>query len=461
MKGVQHEGRRALSGSSVGLAARQVALEILMAVERRGSYADAMLGTRVPAFPPPDRRLATRLVLGTIAWRARLDYELGHFCGRDLAQIQAEALTIMRMGLLQIRFLDRIAPHAAVSTSVELAKRSHEARVAAGFVNAVLRRATREKVALPVRSDDEVGWLAIAFSHPRWMVERFIDWYGREAAEALMAANNQAAPNVVRLNLARATREQIVRRLQADGMEVEATGRFPETATLESAVRFDSPTYRGGLFQAQSEASQLVARLLAPPHGGAVVDCTAAPGGKAAHLAELVGADGSVTAVDRNFAGLKNARRLCRQLRHRNVQFVQADTSSPLPLARGFDCVLLDAPCTGLGTLRAHPEIRWRLKPGDPARMAVLQSRMLTNAAALVRPGGAIVYSVCSLAPEEGENVVRAFLDTHPIFALDLHAFGRDAFKGLLDTQGMMRTRPDLGGLDGFFAARLIRAALF
>jgi 16S rRNA (cytosine967-C5)-methyltransferase len=164
-----------------------------------------------------------------------------------------------------------------------------------------------------------------------------------------------------------------------------------------------------------------------------------------------------VTAVDRNFAGLKSARRLCRQLRHGNVQFVQADTSSPLPLERRFDCVLLDAPCTGLGTLREHPEIRWRLRRDAPARMAVLQSQMLLNAAALVRPGGAIVYSVCSLAPEEGEDVVRALLDAHAAFQLDSQASHPDVFKSLLDKEGMMRTRPDLGGLDGFFAARLVR----
>ena len=161
MKGAERD-RRAVSKSAAGLEARRTALEILIAVEHRGSYADAMLGARVPALPPRDRRLTTRLVLGTIAWRARLDYELEHFCGRDLARIQPEALTIMRMGLLQVRFLDRIAPHAAVSTSVELAKRSHEARAAAGFVNALMRRATRERVALPARSDDEVGWLATA-----------------------------------------------------------------------------------------------------------------------------------------------------------------------------------------------------------------------------------------------------------------------------------------------------------
>jgi 16S rRNA (cytosine967-C5)-methyltransferase len=168
-----------------------------------------------------------------------------------------------------------------------------------------------------------------------------------------------------------------------------------------------------------------------------------------------------VTAIDMNFAGLKSARRLSRQLRHRNIQFVQADTSSPLPLKESsFDCVLLDAPCTGLGTLREHPEIRWRLKPGDSARMAVLQSQMLTNAAALVRPGGAIVYSVCSPAPEEGHEVVGAFLGAHREFGLDAQPSHRDVFKGLLDSEGMMRTRPDLDGLDGFFAVRLVRAAV-
>jgi len=324
-----------------------------------------------------------------------------------------------------------------------------------------MRRATRERVALPARRDDEVGWLAIAYSHPRWLVERFIDWFGPDAAQRLMAANNEAAPNVVRLNLARASRAEIVRHLEADGMEVETLARFPETATLRGAARFDSPTYRGGLFQAQSEASQLVARLLAPTRGASVADCAAAPGGKAAHLAELAGPDARVTAIDVNFAGLKSARSLCRRLRHRNIQFVQADTSSRLPLKEAcFDSVLLDAPCTGLGTLREHPEIRWRLKPGDPARMAVLQSQMLISAAALVKPGGAIVYSVCSPAPEEGHEVVGAFLVTHRGFGLDAQPSHRDVFKGLLGSEGMMRTRPDLDGLDGFFAARLVRAAV-
>ncbi|HKN01665.1 MAG TPA: 16S rRNA (cytosine(967)-C(5))-methyltransferase RsmB [Candidatus Binataceae bacterium] len=442
-------------GASAGLHARQIAAEILMMVEHRGGYADALLGARLPALELPDRRLATRLVLGTIAWQARLDYELERLCKRDLAGIQPEAVTIMRMGLLQLRFLDRIPHHAAVSTSVELAKRSRGAKAAAGFINAVMRRATRETIALPARTADEIRWLAIMYSHPRWMVERFVEWFGREDAERLMAANNEAAPNVLRLNLARASRAEIVAKLEADGMEIASEGRAAETVILKGAPRFDGESYRAGLFQAQSEASQLVTRMLAPARGATVVDCAAAPGAKSAHLAELVGSPGRVIAVDLNLAGLKSARGVCRQLHHRNVDFIRADAFAALPMReRRFEYVLLDAPCTGLGTLREHPEIRWRLGPDDPSRIAKLQLQMLRNAAAIVQPGGAIVYSVCSLAPEEGEAVIREFLRAQPEFEIDAHAPNCD---DLLGADGVMRTRPDRGSLDGFFAARLKR----
>lgn len=202
----------------------------------------------------------------------------------------------------------------------------------------------------------------------------------------------------------------------------------------------------------------MVARMIAPRAGATVVDCAAAPGGKATHLAELVGERGRVIAVDVNLGGLKNARSLARRLRHRNVEFVCADLMAGLPLApSSVEYVLLDAPCTGIGTLREHPEIKWRLKPTDAARMAAIQSRMLDNAAALVRPGGAVVYSVCSIAPEEGERVVDGFLASHDDFEIDRSVASRDEFRNVIDARGFMKTRPDLGGLDGFFAARLIR----
>ncbi len=452
--------RRAARPESEGLDSRAAALDILRRVEERGSFADVLLGERLAAFEPNDRRLITLLVLGTIAWRGRLDFELAHFTGRPLDGIQPAALAIMRLGLFQLRFLDRVPQHAIVDTAVSLAKRTSDARLAAGFINAVMRRASRETATLPPREKDEFRHLAVKLSHPRWMVERFIAWFGVEGAERLMAANNEAAPNAIRLNLASGTRDEILTRLRAEQFDIGDGGRAPETAILDGAARFDSAAYREGLFHPQSEASQLVARMLAPAPGTTVVDCAAAPGGKSTHLAELVGSDGRVIALDLNLRGLQNARGLAQRLGHRNVQFVRADLSMAAPLhAASFSHVLLDAPCTGLGTLREHPEIRWRLGPDDPARMASLQLRMLSNAAALVRPGGAIVYSVCSLAPEEGEGVVNAFLNHTGEFQIDRNLANMSEMKGLFDESGAMKTRPDLGGLDGFYAARLVRRA--
>jgi 16S rRNA (cytosine967-C5)-methyltransferase len=451
-------GNRAVARTDEGLASRMAAVEILYRVDQESGYADVLLGARLPEFAPADRRLITRLVLGTLAWQWRLDFELTHLTGRKLAGIQPEALAIMRMGLFQLRFLDRIPQHAVVDTAVSLAKRIPATRKASGFVNAVMRRATRETAPMPPRERNEKSYLAIAYSHPRWMVERFVDWFGVENAERLMTANNDAAPNVIRLNLARGSRAEIIEKLTADGFEIGGPGRALETVVLSGAPHFESRAYREGLFHAQSEASQMVVRMLACRAGATVLDCATAPGGKATHLAEMVGESGRVIAVDLNFNGLKNARDLAHRLRHRNVEFVCADLTTSVPLApSSVEYVLLDAPCTGTGTLREHPEIKWRLKPTDSARMAAIQSRMLDNAAALVRPGGAIVYSVCSIAPEEGEGVVDGFLARHADFAVDGGMAGRDEFRDVIDARGFMKTRPDVGGLDGFFAARLIR----
>jgi 16S rRNA (cytosine967-C5)-methyltransferase len=451
-------GAHSSSRSDEGLASRMAAVEILYRVDQQSGYADVLLGARLPDFAPADRRLITRLVLGTLAWQGRLDYELAHLTGRKLTAIQPEALAIMRMGLFQLRFLDRIPQHAVVDTAVSLAKRIPDARKASGFVNAVMRRATREAAPMPAREKNEKSYLAVAYSHPRWMVERFVDWFGAENAERLMTANNDAAPNVIRLNLARGSRAEIIQKLIEDGFEIGTPSRAPETIVLNGATHFDSRAYREGLFHAQSEASQMVARMLAPRAGATVVDCAAAPGGKATHLAEMVGERGRVIAVDLNFNGLRNARDLARRIRHRNVEYVCADLAAVPPLApSSVEYVLLDAPCTGLGTLREHPEIKWRLKPTDPARMAAIQSRMLENAAALVRRGGGIVYSVCSIAPDEGESVIDGFLASHGDFKIDRGLAGSDDFRDVIDARGFMKTRPDVGGLDGFFAARLIR----
>jgi len=429
---------------AAGIATRKAALEILYRVDHEGAYADVLLGNRLPEFEPSDRRLLTLMVLGTLAWRGRLDFEIERLASRPLAKIDPVVLEILRLGLFQLRHLDRVPKHAAVDTAVTIANSERRTRDASGFINAVLRKATRQSAPDFTIANDDTGSLALQYSHPRWMAERFIASFGRADAEALMAANNEAAPTAIRLNLARAPREEILARIKNDGLEVIGEGRFPETLILRGSPHLESESFRDGLFHVQSEASQLIARMLAPTPGAIVVDCSAAPGGKATHLAELVGARGRVIALDLNLAGLRSTRRVARRLHHANIFCARADIANAIPIRLvSFDYVLLDAPCTGTGTLREHPEIRWRLRPGDPARLATLQLAMLRNAAALVRRGGAIVYSVCSLMPDEGTDVVAKFLAEHPQYGID--------------NDGTLLTRPDRDGLDGFFAARIVR----
>jgi 16S rRNA (cytosine967-C5)-methyltransferase len=451
--------RRALSsGPAAGLGVRRFALEILQRVETTRAFADVLLGHRIVQLADPsDRRLLTLLVLGTIAWQGRLDYELEQLSSRPLAELDLTVHVVLRLGLFQLRQLTRIPAHAAVDTAVRL---THESRGAAagGFVNAILRAATRRRAGLPRRSVDP-AFLAVVHSHPRWLVERFVRWFGAADAEAIMAADNQAAPTTIRLNLARGSADEILAQLGDEGIASAGRGLFPETIRLSGGLpALDRAPYRAGLFAIQAEASQLVAHLLAPPPGATVVDCAAAPGGKSGHLAEMVGPGGRVIALDLNLTGLKQGRSVAARLRHRQISFVRCDTAAALPLRPAtFGYVLLDAPCTGLGTLREHPEIRWRLQPGDLARIAELQARMLENAAALLAPDGALVYSVCSFAPEEGEVVINRFRARHPQFMVDIEHPRGTPLAGLIDADGFMRTRPDRSPYDGFFAVRLKR----
>ena len=439
---------------AAGLGARRVALDILVRVDRGGAFADVLLGHRLAAMPPRERRLVTRLVLGTLAWRGRLDYELTPLCTMPLEKLDPAVLGALRLGLFQMRHLSRIPAHAAVDTAVSLAGEA-AGRGAAGFVNAVLRRTARFASPMPERAADEAAYLAVACSHPRWMVELFIRRFGVERAEAMMSADNEAAPNTVRVNLARGTRGEIIARMKADGIEIASEGHLTETIILANAPDLNSESYRAGLFVPQSEASQLVARMLAPAVGADVVDCAAAPGGKATHLAELVGPRGRVVAFDFNLRGLIAARALARRLGHINIDFARADIGAPPLRTGGARFVLLDAPCTGTGTLREHPEIRWRLKESDLSRMAGVQRRMLESVAALVAPGGVLVYAVCSLAPEEGLEVARDFLGRHPEFSIERPPVPQ--LGPLLDSDGALVTSPERSGLAGFFAARMRR----
>jgi 16S rRNA (cytosine967-C5)-methyltransferase len=370
-------------------------------------------------------------------------------------------LTLLRLALFQIAKLTRVPEFAAVDTAVELAK-SYRGGATSGLINAVLRRFLRQSKAVPVpsRADDLVGHLAVSLSHPRWLVEDWIHALGESETEALLAANNEAAPTVVRANVARTDRAALLSELQEAGIAAHPCLYSADGIVVDSSADpLSLPGIREGRGLVQGEASQLVARMLGARPGDRVLDLCAAPGGKASDLAAQAGANGTVVAVDRNPDGVFRLRGIARRLGLGSVQPLIADGRA-LRFSRGrtFDRVLVDAPCSGLGTLRQHPEIRWRRQAADLAQLAQLQGELLRSAADLVRVGGTLVYATCTLVWIENDDVLDRFLAAHPAFRTeDPRPYLPDAARGFVDGRGILRTFPHRDGLDGFFAVRLKR----
>jgi 16S rRNA (cytosine967-C5)-methyltransferase len=450
--------------SAQGVEARRLAWEVLSAVEA-GSFADAELGRRSAKgrLPARDQALLTRLVYGTLAWQGYLDEGI-RSCGQKPERLEAPILTLLRLALFQLTKLTRVPEFAAVDTAVELAK-SFRGGAASGLVNAVLRRFLRQAKAVPMPSpaEDPVGHAAVSLSHPRWLVERWIAELGRSEAEALMLANNEAAPTVLRANTTRTDRASLLRHLTAAGVLARECRFSPEGLIVDSSVDpLSLPGIAEGLCHVQGEASQLVSHLLGARPGDAVLDACAAPGGKATHLASRVGEKGTVVAVDRSHEGVVRLRRVARRLGLTAVRPLVADARAlPFARARAFDAVLLDAPCSGLGTLRQHPEIRWRRQPEEVEDLAALQSELLRSVAAFVKPAGTLVYATCTLIRTENDDVLDRFLAAAPEFSVDdARPWLPAAAHNLVDGSGILRTFPHRDGLDGFFAVRLKRRTL-
>jgi 16S rRNA (cytosine967-C5)-methyltransferase len=431
---------------------------VLLRVARDHAYADVALDAALgeAGLDARDRGLASRLVYGTIAWQGLLDWHLARLAGRAPEALDLPVLLLARLGLYQLLLLDRIPPHAAVATSVDLAKRV--APAAAGLVNAVLRRAARERASLPLPDPtDPVRHLAVVFSHPEWLVARWIDAFGADETRLLLAADNEAAPTILRARPGE--RARLIADLVAQGIAA-APGRWaPDAVQVEAVAPHALSGHAAGRFTVQSEASQLVARLLDPQPGARVLDVCAAPGGKATYVAELVGSRGLVVAFDRRSRGAAAVAAGARRLGLRRL-VVGVGDAQRLPLAAGetFDCVLVDAPCSGLGTLRAHPEVRWSRGPADVRRLADLQARILHAASVHLAPGGALVYATCTISTEENDGVVEPWLATHPELEREnAAAYLPPEAAALVDANGALRTLPHRHGLDGFFAVRARR----
>lgn len=449
---------------SRGLAARTLAHAILERVEATDAFADVLLAERLGTHTGDERdaALVTRLVYGTLAWQARLDHHLSASLRTPLRKLDPAVRAALRLGAFQLLLLDRIPPFAAIDTSVEITRRAG-ARRATGLVNAVLRRvaaAGLHGVPLPDAMADPIGRLAVEWSHPRWLVERWHREFGPVDLPALLAANNEAAPTTLRTNPRRTRPTDLAHLLRSDDFEV-APGRWAQQALAidGGAARLRGHrTFREGLFSFQGEASQLVDALLGSASVMTVLDACAAPGGKSLAIAERW-PDARVVALDPQPKGLRSLTADAARLGV-SVTPVVADARRP-PLSGRFDAVLVDAPCSGLGTLRRHPELRWRREAADLDRLARLQGAILDGVAAHVAPGGVLVFAVCTLSAAENEEQVHGFLKHHDGFDVEHAATVLPPNVHVLVTaEGFLRTLPHRHGLDGFFAARLRRRRL-
>ncbi len=430
--------------------ARAVAYAVLQAVEDEDAFLQPALQAAADRghLDGRDRGLALEIVSGVLRWRALLDYALAPHLGLGLDGTHPILLRVLRMGAYQLMFLDRIPRRAAVHATVELA-RSVGGDGATGLINGVLRAMLRAE------PKDDPEDAATRLSQPAWLYAAWLAEGGPDWAGALARASNAPAPLTVRPDGDCPDRDALASLLRAEGAEVAPTRFAPDGLHLiEHPAPFEERAFRERAWQPQDEASQLVVRLLDPQPGEAVWDACAAPGGKSRYAALLMRRRGRLLATD---VHAEKAARLRRGLADLGP-WVEVDARDAAePTDERFDRVLLDAPCTGLGVIRRHPEIKWRRSPDDVATRAVVQARLLRGVASAVRPGGVLVYSVCSDQAAEGPDVVHAFLADRPEFTLDAAPEGPVDWRPLLH-EGCLRTRPHLHDADGFFAARLRRA---
>ena len=441
---------------------RAIAAEILAQVDTRKAYADILLdrALKTSSMDERDRALLTEVVYGTLRWRGKIDAELAKYLHRSLSRTDAQVRNLLRLTCYQLLFLDRVPDYAAVSEAVEIAK-LHGGKNAAGFVNGVLRNLLRSKPGDTIVSENpSSSSLAVEYSHPEWLVKLWAEQFGLEAAIRLMRANNEKSPLVLRANSLKCSRDQLLHLLLDAGVTAKPTRQSPQGISIQSAGAVEKLSgFAEGLFQVQGESSQLVAPLLSAMPGERILDACAAPGGKVTHIAEIMKDRGEIVAIDRSSTGIAKLRENLSRLGITAVRPYRADVSHRLndDLSGPYDRILVDAPCSGFGTLRSHPEIKWHRDPADVRRLRALQSKILDCVAPHLRLGGILVYATCTLTAEENERNVESFLARHPEFELENAArYLPDEAKTMIRAN-YFETLPNRDDTDGFFAARMKR----
>lgn len=436
--------------------ARELALKTLSKAATDGAYYDQVLKKylKESGLSLPDKALAHELTAGVLRHRMWLDWVLDQSLKSGMKSLTPWEQNILRLGIYQIAKLDRIPPFAAVNESVNLAKRYGRKSII-GLTNAVLRDIIRHRRHLnPISSGDKARDLSIEHSHPLWLVKRWLKELGEEGAKGLLQANNQHAQVIIRPNTLKTGVLELQENLNLSGIKTSANRYIPTALEVENPVALaDDPLFSRGYFYFQDTSSQAVSQLAKAKPGDDVLDLCAAPGGKASAVLEQMTDSGKLLALDLSEKKLSLIRENFNRLGLTSYSLVCADAASFAGNTK-FDMVLIDAPCSGLGALRRRLDIRWRIKEADIIRLAQLQMRIINNAASLVKPGGALIYSTCTLTPEENQGTVKRFLVQNPEFTLE--DAGRSVPRELV-RDGFFSSWPHLHGMDGAFAARLIR----
>jgi 16S rRNA (cytosine967-C5)-methyltransferase len=444
--------------------ARRCAFAVLRRVFEHGAYTDLALHAEAGALDRRDRALAMRLAYGAVQRRGTLDHLIERLAERPLSRLDPGTLAALRLGLYELLYLSGSPDRAVVGDAVELAKAQRGG--GHGLVNAVLRRAGREggEALLGALGEATPEEAAVKHSHPQWVARLWWEQLGAAQARALMARDNQPSELSLRANTLVCDAPALAGELRAAGVASHLDADIPEALVLEGPLDLHRcELWRAGAFQAQSRAAMLVARALAPRSGERVLDLCAAPGGKATHLAALMEGRGEVLAVERSRRRAGELVRTASRLRAGNVRVEVADAARPREDA-AYDRVLVDPPCSGLGTLQARADLRWRVTPDAVAEMARAQGRILAAGADSLRPGGVLVYSTCTISPTENEHVIAKFLDSHPDFSLDDLASEMPAFAPAGEGERpssaprTVLTLPHRDGTAGFFIARLLRS---
>ncbi len=449
------------SGPGSGVSpARVCAFAVIRRVFEQDAYADRALHAEARGLDPRDRALAMALAYGAVQRRLTLDHLAAELGSRPPERLDPPVLAGLRLGLLQLLFLDGIAEHAAVNESVELVKPA--SRGGAGYVNAVLRRAIREGPRLlAALHDEDPDSAAVRHSVPPWLARRWWQELGPDTARALLHAVNTPAESALRVNTLVSDSQAVLGALPTGTRRAADLSRGPADMLPEGLVlgepfdAFGSPLFDAGAIMPQSRGSMLVARILDPAPGERVLDLCAAPGAKTTHLAALLAGEGEIVAVERHPGRAEALRRTVGRMHADGVEVITGDA-----VAFGgegdFDRVLVDPPCSGLGTLQSRPDLRWRARPEAIDELGALQGAILTAGAAALAPGGRLVYSVCTISRREGPEVVARFLERHPGFAAEdlaskLPSLGDPA------VAPHMQLLPHRDDTDGFFVAALRR----